>query len=83
MTNHVYYSSIDKEMIPASMSRNVMGILRNADYKGLVLSDSIRMGALTTFFTGGYYREIFFKWRRPDFRPIKTKGSSKNSKYIV
>ena len=60
MTNHVYYSSIDKEMIPASMSRNVMGILRNADYKGLVLSDSIRMGALTKHFSQEDIIERFF-----------------------
>ena len=51
MMNHVHYSSIDTESVPASMSKNIMDILRNQNYKGIIISDSIRMGGIANQYT--------------------------------
>ena len=51
MMNHVHYSSIDTESVPASMSKNIMDILRNQNYKGIIISDSIRMGGIANKYT--------------------------------
>lgn len=49
MVSHVYYSCYDEKPIPASLSNNIItGLLRNKlNYKGLILSDDMLMGAVS------------------------------------
>lgn len=53
MINHINYSFHDALPIPASMSENIMKklLLEELDFKGLIISDSIRMGAITENFS--------------------------------
>ena len=53
MINHLSYESLDKSLCPATMSKTIMENLLRKDlgYKGLIISDSIRMGALSRNFT--------------------------------
>ena len=53
MINHINYSFYDSPLIPASMSENIIRrlLLEELDFKGLIISDSIRMGALTENFS--------------------------------
>jgi len=48
MVSHVYYKCFDKEPIPASLSKNIIDSLlrKELDYKGLVISDDMVMGAV-------------------------------------
>ena len=51
MVAHVHYSAFDTEMIPASVSQNIIqGYLRqDLGYKGLVISDDMVMGGIKRF----------------------------------
>ena len=53
MLNHVHYKCFDEDMVPASMSKSVINdfLVNELGYKGVILSDSLRMGALTENFT--------------------------------
>ena len=53
MINHLCYESLEKSLYPATMSKTIMENLLRKDlgYKGLIISDSIRMGALSRNFT--------------------------------
>lgn len=48
MASHVYYTCYDNESIPASLSKNILtNLLRNElNFKGMVLSDDMVMGAV-------------------------------------
>jgi len=48
MIAHVHFTAFDKEAIPASLSNNVIGyLLRDLNFKGLVISDDMVMGGVT------------------------------------
>jgi beta-N-acetylhexosaminidase len=53
MVNHIYYKYFDSSPVPASMSENIMRklLLEELGFKGLIISDSIRMGAITNNFS--------------------------------
>jgi beta-N-acetylhexosaminidase len=53
MINHINYSCYDPSPIPASMSGKIMRklLVQELDFKGLIISDSIRMGAITSNFS--------------------------------
>ncbi len=53
MMNHINYIEFDSEPLPASMSYKIMTdlLLNKMSYKGLIISDSIRMKAITSNFT--------------------------------
>lgn len=47
MVAHLYCSAFDKEEIPSSLSKNVIGYLRNElNYDGLVITDDMVMGGV-------------------------------------
>lgn len=47
MVAHLHCSAFDKEEVPSSLSKNVIGYLRkNLDYKGLIISDDMVMGGV-------------------------------------
>ncbi len=48
MVAHLYCSAFDKEAIPSSLSKNIIGYLReNLNYKGLVITDDMVMGGVS------------------------------------
>lgn len=63
MLNHVHYQCFDEDMLPASMSKSVINdfLVNELGYKGVILSDSLRMGALTENFTQEEIIESFIK----------------------
>ena len=63
MLNHVHYKCFDEDMVPASMSKSVINdfLVNELGYKGVILSDSLRMGALTENFTQEEIIESFIK----------------------
>lgn len=47
MVAHLHCSAFDKEVIPSSLSKNVIGYLRkNLNYQGLVITDDMVMGGV-------------------------------------
>lgn len=49
MVAHMHCSAFDKEQIPSSLSKNVIGYLRkNLNYKGLIITDDMIMGGVQT-----------------------------------
>jgi len=46
MTAHVYNSGIDPDY-PATLSKKTISLLQDMNYKGLVISDDLQMGAIT------------------------------------
>lgn len=47
MVAHLHCSAFDKEVIPSSLSKNVIGYLRkNLNYKGLAITDDMVMGGV-------------------------------------
>ncbi len=63
MLNHVNYLSFDREPIPASMSKKIMNdlLVKKLGYKKVVISDSLRMGALTENFLQENVIESFIR----------------------
>ncbi len=50
MVAHVHFTAFDKDVVPASLSKNVLGYLLNdLNFKGLVISDDMVMGGVTKF----------------------------------
>lgn len=50
MTAHLHCSCFDREIIPASLSSNAVNYLRNKlNFKGVIVSDDMVMGALNNF----------------------------------
>lgn len=50
MAAHVHFTAFDEEPLPASLSKNVLGYLRDElNFKGLVISDDMVMGGVTKF----------------------------------
>lgn len=48
MVAHVHFTAFDKDVVPASLSKNVIGyLLNNLNFKGLVISDDMVMGGVT------------------------------------
>ena len=62
MVNHGWYKSFDEEILPASLSKNIISSLLKDQYnfKGLVIADSIRMKALSDNYEESYILESFF-----------------------
>ena len=52
MINHINYTKYDNDLVPASMSYEIMTnlLLNEIHYKGIIISDSIRMGSITSNF---------------------------------
>jgi len=63
MLNHVHYQCFDEDMLPASMSKSVINdfLVNELGYKGVILSDSLQMGALTENFAQEEIIESFIK----------------------
>lgn len=55
MTTHILFPQIEKENIPATMSRTIMtGLLREKmGYKGLITTDCMEMAAIQTYYGTG------------------------------
>ena len=52
MAAHVHFTAFDEKPLPASLSKNVLGYLRNdLKFHGLVISDDMVMGGITKFCT--------------------------------
>ena len=48
MVAHLYCKAFDAEKIPSSLSKNVVGYLKNTlNYKGLIITDDMVMGGIT------------------------------------
>lgn len=48
MVAHLHCSAFDKETIPSSLSKNVIGYLRkNLNYQGIIITDDMVMGGVT------------------------------------
>ena len=59
MVAHMHCSAFDEESLPSSLSKNVIGYLRNnLNYKGLVITDDMVMGALGEKGKGKEEKEI-------------------------
>jgi beta-N-acetylhexosaminidase len=63
MLNHIHYECFDRNIVPASMSRNIINnlLINELEYKGVIISDSLQMGALTENFTQEEIIESFIK----------------------
>lgn len=50
MAAHIHYTAFDKQKIPGSISKNVLGYLRNKlCFNGLIISDDMVMGGIKEF----------------------------------
>ena len=50
MVGHLWVKPLDSQPLPASLSANVLARLRQ-NFDGVILTDSLNMGAVTTFFS--------------------------------
>lgn len=52
MVAHVHFDAFDKERIPASLSKNVLGYLRDElNFDGLIISDDMVMGGIANHYS--------------------------------
>ena len=63
MLSHINYTSFDQKLIPASMSKKIINglLVEKLGYKEVVISDSLRMGALTENFSQENVIESFIR----------------------
>jgi beta-N-acetylhexosaminidase len=55
MVSHIWFTALDNEQIPASLSRNIVTrLLRDEmDYDGIIMTDALDMDAIDTVYTVG------------------------------